>query len=176
MARRSKSVGILIGNCVGVLAIVCVLATPRNVSAQDAHHTRSVARTAVADAPALPVITLERTACHGQCAEYKLSFYEDGQVIYDGMANVSKAGRWYARVPRSTVEDLTGDFRRIGYDTLAAKYPPGIADSPVATVSLRESGRMRTVTHQQNSPFPPPALSVLEDRLDAAVQSVDWVK
>jgi len=177
MARRSKLVRSLIGKWVSALALASAFLAPTHVSAQAAHHARSLGRTAAAaDVPVPPVITLERSACRGQCAEYKLAFYEDGQVVYDGVANVSKAGRWYARVPHSTVDDLVADFRRIGYDTLSAKYPPGLTDSPIATTSLREAGRVRVVSHQQNSPFPPPALSVLEDRLDAAVQSVDWVK
>jgi hypothetical protein len=121
-------------------------------------------------------MTLERSACHGQCAEYRLAFYEDGQVVYDGLANVSKAGRWYAHVPRETVERLVGEFRRIGYDSLSAKYPPGINQSPVATTSLRAGDKLKSVTHEEGSPFPPPALSVLEDRLDASVQSVDWAR
>jgi (2Fe-2S) ferredoxin len=122
------------------------------------------------------VITLERTACRGQCAEYKLAFYEDGQVVYDGRANSSKAGRWYAHVTPETVGRLASEFKRIGYDSLAPKYPPGLTDSPIASTSLRAGTRIKTVTHEEGSPFPPPALSVLEDRLDAAVQSVDWAR
>jgi len=129
-----------------------------------------------ADPPAQPVITLERTECHGQCPEYKLAFYDDGQVVYDGLANVSKAGRWYAHLPRETVLRLVTEFRRIGYDSLAPKYPPGIAPSPLATISLRAGDKVKVVSHEQNSPFPPAGLSILEDRIDASVQSVDWAR
>ena len=158
-------------------AVIATLALPGRANAQ-AHHAAagSNGRTAAGDPPVQPVITLERSACHGQCAEYKLSFYEDGQVAYDGLANVSKAGRWYARLPRTTVDGLVAEFRRIGYDSLSAKYPPGLSQSPVATTTLRLGDRIKTVTHEEGSPFPPPGLSVLEDRIDASVQSVDWVK
>ena len=132
--------------------------------------------TGTAAAPALPLITLERSACRGQCAEYRLAFYEDGLVVYDGLANVSKAGRWQAHVSPETVGRLVAEFRRIRYDTLASKYPAGIGESPVATLGLRAGSKLKTVTHQQSSPFPPPGLSVLEDRIDASVQSVNWVR
>jgi hypothetical protein len=154
-----------------------MLALP-GVAIAQARHTSSPSngRTAAGDPPLQPVITLERSACHGQCAEYRLSFFEDGQVVYDGVANVSKAGRWYARVSRSTVESLVAEFRRIGYDSLSPKYPPGLTASPIATTTLRVGDRLKTVTHEEGSPFPPASLSVLEDRLDSSVQSVDWVK
>jgi Domain of unknown function (DUF6438) len=182
MVRGTRSKAPLTGGRVGVvqvmgmaaLACVVLVVSPRVALAQ-AHHA-SNGRTAAADPAPQPVITLERSACHGQCAEYKLAFYEDGQVVYDGVANVSKAGRWFARLPRETVEDLVAGFRRIGYDSLSAKYPPGLAESPIATTSLREGTKIKMVTHEEGSPFPPAALSVLEDRIDAAVQSVDWVK
>jgi (2Fe-2S) ferredoxin len=162
---------------VGAIALACVgvFVCPRAASAQTTHHA-SLGRTAAADPTPQPVITLERSECHGQCAEYRLAFYEDGQVVYDGIANVSKAGRWYARVPRESVEDLVSAFHRIGFDSLTTKYPGGLTPSPVATTSLRQGSKLKVVTHEQGSPFPPVALGVLEDRIDAAVQSVDWVK
>lgn len=180
MVRGARWLATFAGGLLGgavMCACVATLAMPGVASAQ-AHHasTGSNGRTATGDPPAQPVITLERSACHGQCAEYKLAFYEDGQVVYDGVANVSKAGRWYAHLPRSTVDGLVAEFRRIGYDSLSPKYPPGLSASPIATTSLRLGERLKTVTHEEGSPFPPVSLSVLEDRIDASVQSVDWVK
>lgn len=190
MARSTRSITSLTGAFAGAVTLGCVgvFAGSQIASAQTpaqtagaqttsatTHHA-SNGRTAAADPVPQPVITLERSQCRGQCAEYRLAFYDDGQVVYDGVANVSKAGRWYARVPRSTVESLVGDFRRLGYDSLSAKYPGGLTPSPVATTSLREGAKIKVVSHEQESPFPPPALGALEDRIDAAVQSVDWVK
>jgi hypothetical protein len=140
------------------------------------HYARAHGRDAHTDPAPEPVFTLERASCRGQCAEYKLSFFEDGQVVYDGKANVSKAGRWYARVTRQTVEELVGAFRRIGYDSLQTKYPPGLTESPVAITTLREGTRIKSVEHEQGSPFPPSSLGVLEDRIDNAVQSANWEK
>ena len=144
MARSTRSIAALTGTFAGAVGLGCVgvFVYPQIASGQTAaqtagaqttsattHHA-SNGRTATAAATPQPVITLERSECHGQCAEYRLAFYEDGQVVYEGVANVSKAGRWYARVPRETVAGLVGDFRRMGYDSLTAKYPPGLTASP----------------------------------------------
>ena len=98
----------------GVLAacVVAAATTPGRALGQAAHRSKAPA---VAPAPsAPPIITLERTGCHGQCAEYKLSFYDDGEVVYEGKANVSKAGRWHATVTKDILSDLLTEFQRTG--------------------------------------------------------------
>ena len=131
----------------------------------------------LAKAPAeAPVFTLERTQCQGQCAEYKLSFYSDGTVTYDGKANVSKAGHWRATLPRETVTRIIADFQRVDFFSLENSYAGGLSKNPVAITTLRQNDRVKTVTHDEGSPFSPEALTTLEDRIDGAVQSVDWVR
>jgi Domain of unknown function (DUF6438) len=158
----------------GVLAacVVAAATTPRRALGQAAHRSKAPA---VAPAPsAPPIITLERTGCHGQCAEYKLSFYDDGEVVYEGKANVSKAGRWHATVTKDILSDLLTEFQRTGYAGLSDKYPAGLTETSTATTSLRSGDKVKTVTHEVGSPFPPASLIALEDRIDASVQSVEW--
>jgi hypothetical protein len=162
----------------GMLAGTCVLmgtVASQNALGQAAHRSRPQA--APAPAPATPpVITLERTGCHGQCAEYKLSFYDDGEVVYEGKANVSKAGRWHATVTKDILSDLLTEFQRTSYGALSDKYPAGLTETSIATTSLRTGDKIKTVTHEVGSPFPPASLIALEDRIDASVQSVDWTR
>jgi hypothetical protein len=160
----------------GVLLVGGAL-TSREVAGQNAAHLSAHSVKAAAPDPGPgPVITLERSACHNQCAEYRLSFYEDGMVVYVGGANASKGGRWHAMLPQRTVNQLVAEFQRIGFTKLDDKYPGGLNPSALAITSLRSGDKIKTVTHEVDSPFPPASLAVLEDRLDAAVQSVDWVK
>jgi hypothetical protein len=123
-----------------------------------------------------PLFTLERTQCKGMCAEYKLSFYSDGRVVYDGKANVSKAGIWRAQITHQEVEQIVADFQKLNYFALENSYAGGLSQNPVAITSLRQNDRLKTVTHDEGSPFSPEALTTLEDRIDAAVQSADWVR
>ncbi len=176
MAVRDTMMPIPARILAGALLIGCAVIS-RDAAAQNG--TISGAHAVKAATPAsepLPVITLERTACHGQCAEYKLAFYNDGMVVYTGGANASKGGRWHAMLPPRTVNQLVDQFQRVGFVKLDDKYPGGINPSSIAITSLRSGDKVKTVTHEVDSPFPPPSLAVLEDRLDAAVQSVDWVR
>jgi hypothetical protein len=113
-----------------------------------------------------PVITLERAQCKGQCPEYKLSFFSDGTVLYDGKANVSKAGRWRATLPRQTLD----------YFSLDNTFGGGLSHNPIAITSWRRNDKVKTVTHDVGSPFSPPALTTLEEAIDNAVQSASWVR
>jgi len=183
-SRRRSAVSSAISSVLGRLVTAGMLAgtgllvgvsAPRCAFGQAAH--RSPPQAAPAPAPATPpVITLERTGCHGQCAEYKLSFYDDGEVVYEGKANVSKAGRWHATVTKDILSDLLTEFQRTSYGALSDKYPAGLTETSIATTSLRTGDKVKTVTHEVGSPFPPASLIALEDRIDASVQSVDWTR
>lgn len=154
------------------LAIALLCATANGASAQT-HYSHGKLAKAPAEAP---VFTLERTQCKGQCAEYKLSFFSDGTVTYDGKANVSKAGHWHAMISRETVTRIVADFQRLDFFSLENTYAGGLSKNPIAITTLRQNDHVKTVSHDQGSPFSPDALTTLEDRIDAAVQSVDWVR
>jgi Domain of unknown function (DUF6438) len=162
----------------GMMVVACIAmgaAAPQRAWGQAAHRTHPQP-IAVPESAVPPVITLERTGCHSQCAEYKLSFYDDGQVIYEGKANVSKGGRWRTTVGKQALAELVTEFQRTGYSSLNDKYPAGITETSTAITSLRLGDKTKTVSHEVGSPFPPAALVALEDRIDASVQSVEWVR
>jgi Domain of unknown function (DUF6438) len=151
-------------------ALLCVAAATASAQTHVSH-----ARIAKAPADA-PLFTLERTQCKGMCAEYKLAFYSDGLVTYEGKANVSKAGRWRATIPHETVSQIVAAFHDIDFFSLENSYAGGLSKNPVAITTWRQNDHVKTVTHDVGSPFSPGALTTLEDRIDAAVQSVEWVR
>ena len=55
------------------------------------------------------------------------------------------------------------------------KYPAGLTETSTPTTSLRTGDKVKTVTHEVDPRSRLRALA-LEDRLDATVQSVDWIK
>jgi hypothetical protein len=159
-------------NTAAVLAFALLSAT----GAADAQTTHSRSHGSVKLTGATPVITMERTQCKGMCPEYKLSFYEDGSVVYEGKAGASKSGLWRATVRKESVDDLVTQFQRIDFFSLQPSYSGGLSQNPIAIMSFRRNDRTKTVSHDTGSPFSPEALTALEDRVDAAVQSVNWVR
>jgi hypothetical protein len=74
------------------------------------------------------------------------------------------------------VNQIVANFRQIDFFALESSYAGGLSKNPVAITSWRQNDKLKTVTHDEGSPFSPGALTTLEDRIDAAVQSVDWVR
>ena len=77
---------------------------------------------------------------------------------------------------KQIVTQLLGEFQRMNFQSLQDKYPAGLTETSTAVTSLRTGGKIKVVTHDVGSPFPPAALIALEDRIDAAVQSVNWIR
>jgi len=152
------------------LGLLCTTAVAASAQSHVSHAKLGKASTET------PVFTLERTQCRGVCAEYKLSFFSDGRVIYDGKANVSKFGIWRATISRNDITEIVTYFQRLNFFSLENSYAGGLSQNPVAITSWRQSDRVKTITHDEGSPFSPEALTTLEDRIDAAVQSADWVR
>jgi hypothetical protein len=158
------------------LALALLCATAAAASAQTHVSQAKLAKSSAKATADAPVFTLERTQCKGMCAEYKLSFYSDGTVLYEGKANVSKAGRWRATISHNDMTQIMSAFERLNFFSLDNSYAGGLSQNPVAITSWRQNDRVKTVTHDEGSPFSPAQLTTLEDRIDAAVQSVDWVR
>jgi hypothetical protein len=60
--------------------------------------------------PRAPVVTLERTACFGDCPVYKVALYDDGAVTWHGAANVGRKGAARGRVDPARVAQLVDAF------------------------------------------------------------------
>src|ERR1700743_33969 len=121
-------------SCRGFAVAIALLTASAAAGAQTMH---SHSHGSVKLTGASPVITMERTQCKGMCAEYKLSFYDDGSVVYDGKVGASKAGGWRATVSKEILDDLVTQFQRIDYFTLKPSYNGGLSQNPVAITSFR---------------------------------------
>jgi hypothetical protein len=134
-------------------------------------------RDAVSDAAlAGTEITLQRTGCFGTCPAYQLTIHGDGSVVYRGDMYVKTKGRATAHVGKETVRGLVRQFQRINYFSLQDKYEGGPTDGPSQITSILLGGRKKTVDHYSGSPDAPKALTSLEDAIDAAVNSQQWVQ
>jgi hypothetical protein len=131
-------------------------------------------------APA-PAITLERTACFGGCPVYTISVSPSGEVQYDGRAHVRKVGAATGKVPSQLVDALLSELERGGYFTFAERYTSPepacgryVTDSPTIITSVTLGGRTKQITHDYGCGAVPGALTVLERRIDEALNSGQW--
>jgi hypothetical protein len=68
------------------------------------------------------VITLERTACYGTCPIYKVSVFENGEVIYNGEKYVKTLGIVKYKVDTNIIKILINEFLKVSYFSLKENY------------------------------------------------------
>lgn len=134
---------------------------------------------------AVPVITLERTACYGTCPVYKLTIYDDGTVEYEGLEFVKKTGKAQGQITKDALEDLIREFERIDYFKLDDNYgghgkncPELWTDHPTVVTSLNWKDKKKTVSHYHGCRGTTvlEQLTKLENKIDQVVDTNRWIK
>lgn len=120
-------------------------------------------------------LTLERTACFGFCPMYKLTVYGNGKVVYEGNRFVKVTGIQTTTISQTAVRSLIAEFQKINYFKLQDTYIGGHTDAPSAITSLMMGKRQKTVNHYLASPNAPAQLTELEKKIDAVVNSQQWI-
>lgn len=121
------------------------------------------------------MLTLERTACFGFCPIYKVTVYGNGKVVYEGKRFVKVVGTQTTMISQAAVKKLVSEFQRTQYFNLQDSYTGGHTDAPSAITSLVMGKKQKTVNHYSASPNAPIKLTDLENKIDAVVNSKQWV-
>jgi hypothetical protein len=126
-------------------------------------------------------IVLERTPCFGSCPVYTVAVSPDGEVSYEGRANVKQLGTATSRIPKARVDSLLNELDRAGYFGFANGYVQSepacgryATDSPSAKTTVTYRGRTKTIMHDYGCGSVPGALVVLERRIDEVLGSSRW--
>ncbi|GBE90828.1 DUF6174 domain-containing protein [Nostoc cycadae] len=121
------------------------------------------------------IITLQRTACFGACPIYTITIFPDGRVVYEGERFVKVVGKRTAKISPQAVRRLVAEFDKVNYFSLPSNYQGGPTDLPSAITSLTLGRQQKTVNHYLGSPNAPQALTALENKIDAVVNSQRWI-
>ena len=123
-----------------------------------------------------PVVTLERQPCFGMCPVYTLAIYEDGTVVYVGINHVSQTGIRTATIDTQEVEWLAEQMVMMGYLEWDDEYTYMlVTDQPTVITSLAWDDDYHRIVRYDGDPNAPVGLVRIEDRIDAAANSDQWV-
>ena len=120
------------------------------------------------------VISLQRTACFGQCPVYKVEIFKDGTVKYKGTAYIKKRGQHEAVATMSFIKSVQQKAVVINYMALSDKYPQGdnmITDIPstISYIRIGEEGKMII-----NNFDAPKELIAFELWLEKEIDGLEW--
>ncbi len=126
-------------------------------------------------------ISLERTACFGRCAVYRVTVTPGGAVTYEGRANVRHVGSATAEISQDSVVALLREMEQAGYFTFSDRYAMSeptcrryTTDSPSVISSATFRGRTKRIEHDYGCGGVPGALTLLEQRIDDVLGSDRW--
>lgn len=114
-----------------------------------------------------PVITLERTPCFGGCPVYDAVIYEDGTVVYMGLANVERLGVHVLHVEDFAVDSVIGRAEASGYFELDDAYDTiTVTDQSNVNTSIRTDTQTKHITHYLGDASAPMGLVWVENSIE----------
>lgn len=121
-------------------------------------------------------ITLERGMCFGTCPVYTLTLSSNGTVLYDGQMYVKETGNRTGTISSSDFSSLISSFEEAGFDQLRDEYLAyNITDMPSAVLIVQDGNMTRRVDHYHGDMSAPKILTDLEDLVDKAANSSQWI-
>lgn len=124
-----------------------------------------------------PIITLERQPCFGMCPVYALNIFEDGTVVYLGIDHVAVTGVQTTTIDASQVELLVVEMTAFGYFDWQDEYTTmTITDQAYVVTSLSTPEQYKHIVRYDGDANAPVGLLRIEDRIDAIVNSAQWVE
>lgn len=126
-------------------------------------------------------VTLQRTACYGQCPIYAVEIYGNGQVKYTGKDFVKVKGIRQSSVPPANVELLAAALRHVKFEQIREKYQfetDGCVsmptDFPSFSISVTKAGKTKSVafyTGCHGPTVPAEDLEWLSNTIDVLAQT-----
>ena len=69
-----------------------------------------------------PLISLQRTACFGECPIYKFEIYSSGDCIYYGEKFVDKIGEYKFYLKKDDIDKIISKAKEINFKNMDDKY------------------------------------------------------
>lgn len=131
------------------------------------------------DVPEAYSITLERTACRGNCPVYSMTVFGDGTIEYEGYLNVPVKGKRIGTIPKDSILSLLNAIEKVNVNELQATYlKQGVTDMPSVLFKVihTKNGiiRGKSITDYQGDDTAPEALRMLYNQMDAWYYLIQW--
>jgi len=140
-----------------------------------------------ADAPtAAPAggfeLRMRRGSCYGICPSYQVAIHADGGVDYEGYGHVAAAGAQHGQADAKALAALRTRLEDTGSGALWGSYTRGnpacgnwATDMPGVRIDAYVDGRWQRIEHDWGCFGAPAGLKALEQAIDDAAQSQQWV-
>lgn len=111
-----------------------------------------------------PLATLYRTACFGMCPVYSVALFEDGTVVYTGIANVERIGVHVLQMDAPAIASIGPRAESLGYFTWEDSYEDQvITDQSTIITSVQWEDQYKRIVRYLGDPGAPVGLAWVEE-------------
>lgn len=121
------------------------------------------------------VASLEKTPCYGRCPVFKVKFYANGDLSYEGVQNTDRQGIFLAKIAPDSVRQIVRFATGIPFFQLADAYPVAelpLADLPNTLLYFSDGEQEKTILINHDAPK---ALIQLENYLTGLMEEATWM-
>lgn len=179
-----------------VMGFLCLVVGLCPCAALPPQNTTQPPETAFNEVPPDTLIVLQREACEGRCSVYRLVIFDDGEILWDGIAYVQTLGAARRRIEPGLIKNWLEEAKAMNFFSLksgirvpqqdgrgensqASDEMCGIKqfDAPLTILSISSGGRSNTVLYNRScKELTNQKLVLLEDKLVAITKSNRWIK
>ncbi len=92
------------------------------------------------------VLAMTKTPCFGECPVYDFEVLNNGMATYQGKKNVTRIGRYKAKIPRSKVNNILKEASSMGCFSLKSIYDnKAVSDLPSTITYLNLEGKQKKI-------------------------------
>lgn len=84
------------------------------------------------------IISLERTACYGECPIYKIEVFSDGSGQFTGTRFIEKIGISNFQLTAKEIDSIVNYATKIGFNNMNDEYTERISDLPTTFVKIKK--------------------------------------
>jgi hypothetical protein len=125
---------------------------------------------AISNGTDTPLITLQREPCYGFCPVHNMALFEDGTVVYTGIANVDRIGVHVFKADAAAVTSLAQRAQIFGYFNWQESYEEHLmTDQATVITTIRWEDQFKRIVRYDGDPNAPIGLVRIEDSIDQLV-------
>lgn len=126
----------------------------------------------ISNGTAAPVATLERLPCYGLCPVYNVALYEDGTIVYIGLANVAAMGVHVYQAEPYVISSIVARANGVGYFDWQDSYDEFLmTDQATVITAIQSDDQYKRIVRYEGDPNAPLGLFWTEQSIDRAVES-----
>jgi len=112
------------------------------------------------------LIEMIRTRCLGNCPDYEVKIYENGNFEFRGAAHVPFIGEYSGKMDVKELKFLKDQLGNIDFFALKERYYQDISDLPTTYITYHKNGKTKKIMDYYGAP---PELKALEESIQKFV-------